>query len=170
MASPRPEPPKPAAAYIRVLPEQVRKLLWVHPAALVRDRDRDVQAVADRRDPDGEGLRRVPGGVGKEVVQDLHDALPVAQHARQALREVDHDRVRVAAAQERHPGLVHHRRQLRRLGRDGQRARVDVPGIQQVADQAPHVIGLLVDDPEELLQFGPGQRRRGPQHRSRSSP
>ena len=52
----------------------------------------------------------------------------------------------------------------RRLGGDRQRARLDAPRIQQVADQAAHVIGLLVDDPEELKYLGRLRRRRAVQH------
>ena len=42
-------------------------------------------------DPDGRRLRRVPPGVGEEVVEHLHDATPVGQHAGQPRRQVDKD-------------------------------------------------------------------------------
>ena len=46
-----------------------------------------------------------------------------------------------------------------------QRARLDPAGVEQVADQAQHVVGLAVDDAEELQHLGPRQRGRGTQHR-----
>ena len=42
-------------------------------------------------DPDGGGRGRVPGGVGKEVVHDLHDPLPVGHHQGEIQRQVDED-------------------------------------------------------------------------------
>ena len=69
-----------------------------------------------------------------------------------------------ASAQERVPGLVHQSGHLRGLGDDRQGAGLDAPRIQQVADQAAHVIGLLVDDPEELEHLGRVQGGRGAQH------
>ena len=55
-----------------------------------------------------------------------------------------------AAAQERVPGLVDQRGHVGGLGVHRQRARLDAPHVQQIADQAVHVVGLLLDDPEEL--------------------
>ena len=49
--------------------------------------------VAFRRDPDGGGVRGVARGVREQVVQHLHDALPVGQHGRQVGRQVDPDGV-----------------------------------------------------------------------------
>ena len=69
-----------------------------------------------------------------------------------------------ASAQEGLPGLLHQARHVRRLGGDRQRARLDVPRIQQVADQAAHLIGLLGDDPEKLEHLGRARRRRAAQH------
>ena len=123
-----------------------------------------MNAVPQRGDPEGGRLGRVPGGVGEKVVQDLHDAPPVGQHPGQVRREVDLDGVPAAAIQERVPGLLHQAGQRRRLGGDRQRARLDAPRIQQVADQAAHVVGLLVDDPEELKHLGRLRRRRALQH------
>ena len=99
-----------------------------------------------------------------EVVEDLHDALPVGHHARQVRRQVDANGVPPAAAQEGAAGLVHQARHLRGLGSDRERAGLDAPRVQQVADQAPHVVGLLVDDPEELQHLGRVERLRGVQH------
>ena len=68
------------------------------------------------------------------------------------------------SAEEGVSGLFHQVGHFRRLGGHGQGARLDAPGIQQIADQAPHVIGLLVDDVEELEHLGRLQRRGGAQH------
>ena len=152
------------AAEADVLPEQARQLLRRHPPALVRDRDRDVGAVARRGDPDGRRLGRVPGGIGQQVVQHLHDAQAVGHNPGQIVGQVDEDRVRAAAAQVRVPGLVHQRPNLRGQGRDRQLAGVDEARVQEVADEAPHVVRLLVDDPEELVQLGRVDRPRGAQH------
>ena len=66
----------------------------------------------------------------------------------------DLDGVPAAAAQEGLPGLLHQARHVRRLRSDRQRARLDVPRIQQVADQAAHLIGLLVNDLKKLEHLG----------------
>ncbi|MDE0194468.1 MAG: hypothetical protein OXP08_02875 [bacterium] len=55
-----------------------------------------------------------------------------------------------AAADERASRPLHQAGQLRGLGRDRERARLDVPRIQQVADLAAHMPGLLDDDAVEL--------------------
>ena len=147
-----------------VLAEQVRQPFRGHAPAFVGDRDRDVRTVAHRRHQDGGGLGRVPGGVGEQVVQDLHDAPAVGHHQRQIRRQVDEDGVAAAAAQERVPCPFHQGGHLRGLGRDRQRARLDAPRIEQIADEAAHVVGLLVDDAEELAGLGGVQLGRGRQH------
>lgn len=96
-------------------------------AALVRHRDRDVDAVPLRGDPDRGRDRRVPRSVGDEVVEDLDDAARAGQDPRQILRQVDMLGVPAAAAQERVAGLVDHAVDLRRLGRDRQRFRPERP-------------------------------------------
>ena len=101
----------------------------------------------------------MPGGVEQEIVQDLDDAPPVGHHPGQVQRQVDLDGVPAAPAQERVPGLVHQASDLRGLGNDRQRARLDAARIQQVVDQAVHVIGLLFDDAEELVCCGPVRGR-----------
>ena len=104
----------------------------------------------------------------RQVVQDLDDALPVHHHAGHVLGgRSDVDRVPAAPAQERVPRAVHQCPRLRGLRRDRQCARSDAPRIQQVADEAAHVIGLLVDDAEELQHFGRSEARRGGEHRGR---
>ena len=135
------------------------------PPALVGDPDRDVRAVALRANPDRCGLRRVPCGVGEEIVQHLLDAPPVGHHPRQAPRQVDQHGVPPAARQERVARPVHQHGHLRWLGRHRQRARVDAPRVQQVADEAAHAIGLVVDDPVELVPLGRVELRRGLQQR-----
>ncbi len=75
--------------------------------------------------------------------------------------------MRAAAVEERAPRLLNQFRHLRGHGRDRQRADLDAARIEEVADEAPHPVGLLVDDPEELVQLGRVERRRGGQHRGR---
>ena len=158
------------AAGAGVLAEQARQPLRRHALALVGDRDGDVRAVALGRDPDGRGARRVPRGVGEQVAQHLHDARPVGQHQRQVLRQVDKDRVRGAAVLERLARLLHQPGDAGGDRRERERSRLDAARVEQVADQALHPVGLLVDDPEELVQLDRVERRRGAQHRRRSSP
>ena len=62
-------------------------------------------------------------------------------------------------------GLVHQRGDLGGLGRDRQRAGVDAPGVEQVADQAVDAVGRLVDDAEELRHLGRGDEARGAERR-----
>ncbi len=107
----------------------------------------------------------MPGGVGAEVVEDLHDAPPVGHHRGQRRREVDEHGVPPAAAQERVPRAVDQGRQLRGFGGHRERARVDASRIEQVADEAAHVVGLVGDDPEELAHLRRVQVRRGLQQR-----
>ena len=114
----------------------------------------EVLPVAFRRHPDGGGVRGVARGVREQVVQHLHDALPVGQHGRQVGRQVDPDGVPDAAADEGAARLVHQGGDLRGLGRDRERARLDAPGIEQVGDQPDHAVGLIVDDAEELARLG----------------
>ena len=113
-----------------------------------------MHATALRGDPNGRRIGRVSRRVREEVVEDLDDAPGVGHHPRQIFRQVDAQGVRAAAAQESPPGLLHEPGHLRRLDGDRQGARLDAPLVQQVGDQAAHLIGLLVDDPEELVHFG----------------
>ena len=69
-----------------------------------------------------------------------------------------------AAAEEGVAGLFHQVGDVGRLRGHREGAGVDPPGIQQVADQAAHVVGLVVDDAEELPHLGRVQVRRGVQH------
>ena len=144
--------------------KQERQPFGRHPPAFVADRDRHVHPVARRGDANGRRLGRVLPGVGQQVVQDLDDALPVGHHPGQVRRQVDQDSVPAAPAQEGVAGLVHQTGDIGGLGGHRQGAGFDAPGIQQVADQAPHVIGLLVNEPEELNHLGRGRDGRGAQH------
>ena len=63
-------------------------------------------------------------------------------------------RVPAAAAQERASRLLDQVGHRRGLGRHRQRPRVDAPRVEQVADEAVHVGGLLADDAEELARLG----------------
>ena len=148
MAGPRPLPAASALA------KQVRQLFRRHSRPLVGDRDGDVCLLAHRRDPDRRRFRSVPRGVGDEVAEDLHDAPGVCHHAGQTGRQVDHDGVAAAAAEERAARRLH---QLGHLGgrrRHRERAGPDAPRVEQVADQAAHVIGLLDDEAGELAPLG----------------
>ena len=162
---------QPAAEAARPVPsggvftEQLAELVRRDAPALVGDRDRHLQPLARRRDPDGRGVRRVARGVGEQVVEHLHQALPVGHDPGQVGRQVDADGVSPAAADERAAGLVHQRGELGGLGRDRERAGVDTPGVEQVADQAVHAVGLLVNDAEELRHLGRGDEARGAERR-----
>ena len=143
---------RPAAA---VLAEQVRQQLGRHPAPLVGDRDGDVHVLAHGPHPDRGRLGlRVPRGVGEQVVEHLHDAPAIGHHGRQLRREVDEDGVPAAAAEERAARPLDQGGHLRGLRRDRERARVDAPRVEQVADETGHVAGLLGDDAEELAHLG----------------
>ena len=104
------------------------------------------------------------GRVREEVVQHLHNALAVGHCPRQVRREVEEDGVPASAAQEGGAGPVHQRGHVHRLGRDRERARLDAPRVQEVRDQAAHVVGLPVDDAEELEHLGLGRDRHGAQY------
>ena len=109
----------------------------------------------------GEDSGACRAALENRVVQHLDDAPPVGHRARQVRRQVDRHAVPAAAAQEGVPGPVHQGRDVDRLGVYRERARVDAPDIQQVADQAAHVIGLIVDDAEELAHLGRVELRSG---------
>ena len=107
------------------------------------------------------------GRVGQQIVQHLHDALPVGHHPGEVRRQVDENAVPGAAGEERRPRLVDQRAHLRGLGRDRERAGVDAPRIEQIPDEPAHAIRLLVDDAEELLRFRRTEASRGAEHRRR---
>ena len=104
------------------------------------------------------------GRVREQVAEDLHDPLRVGHRAGQVLREVDHHGVAAAAGQEGRPGAVDQRGDARGLGAHRERARLDAPGVEQVRDQAAHVVGLAVDDAQELKHLGRGRGGRGAEH------
>ena len=137
-----------------VLAEQVRQPVRRHAPAPVGYRDRHVQAVPRGGDPDRRRLGRVPRRVREQVVEDLHDAPRVGHHPRQVLRQVDAQGVPAAAGEEGASAWSTKAGHLRRFERDRQRARLDAPLVQQIADQAAHLVGLLVDDAEELPRLG----------------
>ena len=124
-----------AGVGVRVLPEQVRPPLGRHPAPLVGDRHGDVRVLAHVRHPDRGRLGRVPRGVRQEFVEHLHDAVAVGHHGGQPRRQVDEDGVPAAAAQEGAARPVDQRGHLGGFGGDRERARLDAPGIEQVADE-----------------------------------
>ena len=152
-----------------VLPEEVGQALCGYASPLVRDGDGDVHVLHRCAHSDGGLIGRILGRVGEKVGQDLRQALSIRPDPGQVRREVDLDAVPRAAAQERLSCLVHQGRQIRGYGCDRQRARLDPRHVEKVADQAPHVIGLLVDDPEELEHLGGIDGRRGAQHGGRGA-
>ena len=148
-----------ALARANVLLEEPRDALGRDAAALVGDRDREFGALAHRGDPDGGGFRRVARGVGEEVDEHLHDAPAVGLRGGQPRGQVDDDGgVTRAASGKRAPRPFHEFRHLRGLGRNRERARVDAPRIEEVADEPAHVLGLSGDDAEELARFGRVER------------
>ena len=158
-----------AAGEAGALAEEVREPVGRDAPPLVQDRELDVAVLVPRLDADRRRGRRVPGRVREEVAQHLYDALAVGHRPREIRREVDDDGVPAASAQEGGPGPVHERGDVRGLGRDGERARLDAPGVEEVRDEAPHVVGLPVDDAEELEQLGLVRDGGGTQHGRRRS-
>ena len=120
-------------------------------------------------DGDGGPFARVGRGVGQQVVQDLRDPPPVGPHQRQARSGVDVDAVPVPAAEEGTLGQVDDRRQVGRLGGHRQGSSLDAGHVQQVVDQVSHVVGLVLDEAEELADFGRIQRHRRVPHRGRGA-
>ena len=120
-----------------------------------------------RQDPDRGRFRSVTGGVREQVVEHLHDPAAVGHRAGEVRGKVNDDAVAPAAADEGAPRPFHQSGHVRGLGRDRERARVDAARVEQVADQAPHVAGLLDDDAVELAHLGRIERRRVFQQRHR---
>ena len=141
--------------------EQVRQAFGGHALALIGHGDGHVALLRGRGHPNGSRLGRVAGGVGQQVVQDLEDALPVGHHRGQIGRQLDAQDVPAPRAQEGVAGLIHQPGQSRRFGLHRQGAGLDAGHVQQVVDQAPHVIGLLVDDAKEEAPSRPDPGRRG---------
>ena len=106
----------------------------------------------------------MPGRVREQVAEHLHDALRIGHRPRQVGREVDEHGMAAPAGQERGAGPVDERGDVRGLGRDGERPRLDAARVEEVRDQAPHAVGLPVDDAEELAHLGPGRGRGGMEH------
>ena len=136
------------------LPEQVRQSLRRYAPPLVGHRDRNVNVLPHYGHRDNGRLRGVFGRVGQQIADDLDDAPPVGHHQGQIGRNVDGEVVPAPRAAEGAPCPVHQHRHLRRFGSDRQRARLDARHVQQVGNQVVHVVGLLVDDPEELADHG----------------
>ena len=109
----------------------------------------------------------MPGRVGQEVVQHLHDAPPVGHHRRQVRGEVDRDVLPRAAAHEGAARPVHQDGHLGGLGRDREPPRLHAPEIEQVADQGAHLVGLVDDDAQERAHLRPIERLGGLVHGDR---
>ena len=104
----------------------------------------------------------MPRGVGQQVVQHLNDPLPVGHHSRQIVGQIDDHRVPAATGNERGSRRVRQRDHPGAFRVHRQRARLDATGVEQVADQPLHVIGLPVDDPEELQHLLRGSAGEAP--------
>ena len=102
------------------------------------------------RSPGCGGLRRVPRGIRKQVADDLDYAPTVRHHQGQVRPQVNVEVVPAPRALQGVPGSVHQRDHLCGLRVDRQGSGLDAGHVQQVADQLPHVVGLVDDDPVEL--------------------
>ena len=116
---------------------------------------------------DGRRDRGVPGGVREQVGEDLNDAPGVDHYPREVRRHVDLHVLNSPPAQIRPPCLVHEIRNVRRPRVHRERAGVDAPGVQQIADEPLHAVDLLVDEPEELPRLRRIEARRSPERRRR---
>ena len=112
----------------------------------------------------------MPPRVREEAVQHLYDVLAVGHREREAGREFDEHGVPDAAARKRGPGPIPEQGHPGGLRRQGERARLDAAHVEQVRDQAAHVIGVPVDEPEELEHLCPGCSRRGIEHARGQAP
>ena len=93
---------------------------------------------------------RVTGGVEQQIAQHLGDALAVGRHQRQIRRQLHVHGVPAAAGEEPAPGIVHQLAHISGFGANGQGAGVDAGNVVQIADQVPHLVGLITDDAQEL--------------------
>ena len=123
------------------LPEALRR----DAPSLVCNRDRDMHPVAFRSDPDGSGVRAVVRGVSPRALFSTctmrwRSASTGDRPGGRSIRTA----CRRAAGEEGVAGLVT-TTDLRGLGRDRERAGFDAPGIEQVADQPDHAVGMVVD-------------------------
>ena len=133
------------------------------PAALVGDRDGDVDPLARGAHADGRVGGRGAGRVGEQVAQHLHNARAVGYDLREVGRQLQLDwrgtppapakRLRASSASCRSVGG---------LGGDGERARLDAGHVEQVTDQIAHLVRLVADDAQELGRLGGVERARGP--------
>ena len=147
--------------------EDVRKLLRRNSFAFVRNREPDVNSVPLRSYLNDGGLRRVPSRVRKQVAENLNDSLRVGHHPGQIRGEINLYGLPAAAADESIASLVNQADHPGRLWGNRQCAGPDAPCIQQIADQIAHVIGLLVNDAEELDHLRRVEVLGGAQHRGR---
>ena len=99
-------------------------------------------------------------------MEHLHEPLCVGPHAGQLRHHLDFDAAVVAAAQESVLRLLDHCSDVGGVGCDRQRPRLDTRQIQEIVDQVAHLVGLFLDDAEELTSLCGIQRRRGASRRS----
>ena len=135
------------------LAEQARQVLGGYPPPLVGHRDLDVNARAHGGHQDGR-LRGVFGRVRQQVADDLDDAPAVRHHQGQVGSDFDGEVASASSADEGVAGSVHQRGHFHRLRVHRQGASLDAGHVQQVADELPHVVGPVDDDPVELAHLG----------------
>ena len=144
-------PPRAARRRLSRLAEELRQLLGGDAAPVVDHREFDVQILRFGAQRNARGRRCVRGGVVEQIAQHLDDAPAVGAHDRQIGLDVDFENLTTAGAEERAAGPVDQVRHLYRLGADRQHAAIDPRHIQQIADHRAHVVGLVDDDPQELI-------------------
>ena len=145
----------------RKLPEKVGQAISGDPSAFIGDGNTHIAIFPHGGEADGSGRFGVAGGVGKKVIQHLDDATPIRHDPRQPRREINLDSTPPPTAQKGVSRLIDEADHVRRFRRDRERAGLDLCHVNQVADQVPHAIGLVVDDSVELSHFHRVETRRG---------
>ena len=124
-----------------------------HARLLVGDRDRPIKVLAHCGHPYGGCRRGVPGLVGQQVAADLNDTAPVHLHQGLVWFDVDGEIFPAPCADEGAPCLLHQHCDLCRLGTDRQYALLDAYHVEKVGNQVMNVVGLFIDDAEELTDY-----------------
>ena len=96
----------------------------------------------------------MPGGVGEQVGEDLGHAALVSHYSGQVGLQIDVEVVSAACAEESISGLVDEFSYSGGFGGYGESTGFDAGDVEEVVDETAHVVGLLVDDAEELDHFG----------------
>ena len=90
----------------------------------------------------------------RRVADDLHDAPSVGHDQGKVGGELDLELIAAAGVEEAVLGLVHQARDVGRLRGYRERAGLDARHVEEIAHEAAHVLGLVVDDAEELAHLG----------------